>query len=114
MTAINDTVKKALRIKHDKLDDEVTRLINAARDEMIRAGVAEEVVTEGGSLVNQAVVTFCLMSMTEEKDLIDRYENSFRLQVDNIRKSGTLRQAPAQPGEDPAEGQEQTEENDVQ
>lgn len=81
------TVKKALRIKHSQLDDEITRLIGTAQAEMIRAGVTEEVVNAGGSLVEQATVTFCLMNMTEEKNLIDRYDESFRLQVDNIRKS---------------------------
>lgn len=81
------TVKQALRIKHSQLDDEITRLIGTAQAEMIRAGVTEEVVNAGGSLVEQATVTFCLMNMTEEKNLIDRYDESFRLQVDNIRKS---------------------------
>ena len=104
MTTINDTVKQALRIKHNKLDDEIARLVETAQDEMIRAGVDESVGTEGGSLVKQAVVTFCQMNMTEEKDLIDRYADAFRLQVDDIRKSKKLGPTP----------QEETEEDDVQ
>lgn len=80
-------VKQALRIKHDKLDDYINELTDTAHAEMIRAGVPEEVLNEGGSLIDQATVTFCLMDMTEEKDLIDKYERSFRLQLDHIRKS---------------------------
>ena len=94
------TVKKALRITHSQLDDEITRLIGTAQAEMIRAGVTEEVVNAGGSLVEQATVTFCLMNMTEDKSLIDKYDESFRLQVDNIRKS------PPDPEEDADDGTE--------
>ena len=82
-----DMVKTALRISHDKLDSEIERLVGTAKDEMARAGVAEEVMEADGSLVKEAAVTFCLMKMTEEKDLIDKYEDSFEIQVDNIRKS---------------------------
>lgn len=104
------TVKKALRIGHSQLDDEITRLIGTAQAEMIRAGVTEEAVNEGGSLVTQAAVTFCLMNMTEEKNLIDRYEESFRLQVDNIRKSHPNQEEDGGDGTDP----EETEPNEAE
>lgn len=97
--AINDTVKQALRIKHNKLDGEIARLVKTAQDEMIRAGVAKTIAESDDSLVTQAVVTFCLMNMTEEKNLIDKYEGSFRLQVDDIRKS-----PPISESENEAEG----------
>ena len=80
-------VKQAQRIKHHKLDDYIGELIETAHDEMVRAGIPEEVVNEDGSLVQQATVTFCLADLTEDKTLIDKYEESFRLQLDNIRKS---------------------------
>lgn len=85
--SIKDVVKKAQRIKHDKLDDEIERLIGTAREELIRVGVDREVVEADGSLVKQAVVTYCLQNLTEEKDLMDKYGKSFEIQADNIRKS---------------------------
>lgn len=82
-----DTVKTALRIKHTELDTEITRLITAAQADMIRVGVAAEVVQTGGSLVTQAVVTYCLMNMTEETALIDKYARAYEIQVDGIRRA---------------------------
>lgn len=85
-----DTVKTALRINHDKLDSEITRLIAAAQADMIRVGVASEVVETGGSLVTQAVVTYCLMNMTEEDDLIDKYARAYEIQIDSIRRASNV------------------------
>lgn len=82
-----DTVKTALRINHNKLNDEITRLIAAAQSDMIRVGVAESVINAGGSLVTQAVVTYCLMNMTEEVSLIDKYARAYEIQIDGIRKA---------------------------
>lgn len=80
-------VKKAQRINHGRLDDYIDELIETAHAEMIRVGVPDEVVNEGGSLIDQATVTFCLADLTEDKALIDKYEAAWRLQLDNIRKS---------------------------
>lgn len=109
--ALLDTVKTAKRIKHDRLDDDILRLIETAKAEMIRAGVKREVVAAGGSLVNQAVVTFCLQNMEKDKDLADRYERAFALQTDHIRKSEDLGM-PDEPEQTPDEA-EPTEGEDV-
>lgn len=84
--ALLDTVKTAKRIKHDKLDAEITRLISAARAEMKRAGVSETKAQEDDDLINQAIVTYCLMEMSTG-DVHDRYELSWNIQVDQLRKS---------------------------
>lgn len=80
-------VKQAQRIKHNRLDDYIDGLIETAHAEMIRVGIPDEVVNGGGSLIDQATVTFCLADLTEDKALIDKYEAAWRLQLDNIRKS---------------------------
>ena len=85
-----DTVKVRRRIKHSKLDNDIETLIDTAKAEMIRVGCDEETVEAGGSLVTQAVVTYCLMNMEKEKDLIDRYEKAFAIQIDSIRKSSKV------------------------
>ena len=87
---IREAVKKAERIRHDKLDDDIDRLIGTAKADLIRAGVDADIVEECGSLVTQAVVTFCRIEITEEKDLIDKYEESYFIQVDNLRKSSDV------------------------
>ena len=99
-TSIRDAVKMAAgRIQHDKLDDEIDRLIAVAKADLIRAGVDAEIVQADGSLVAQAVVTFCCKELTEEKDLIDKYEASYIIQADNLRKSSDVG--------DPAEAEEE-------
>ncbi len=85
-----DTVKMRKRIKHSKLDSDIETLIDTAKAEMIRVGCDEGIVNAGGSLVTQAVVTYCLMNMEKEKDLIDRYEKAFAIQIDGIRKSSKV------------------------
>ena len=85
-----DTVKTALRIRHQELDGEITRLIGAAQASMVRAGVAPIIVQTGGQLVTQAIVTYCLMNMTEEKGLIDKYAEAYDIQVDGIRRASNV------------------------
>lgn len=85
--ALLDTVKTAKRIKHDKLDAEITRLISAARAELIRAGVSEtKAAQEDDDLINQAIVAYCLMEMSTG-DIHDQYERSWNIQADQLRKS---------------------------
>lgn len=84
------TVKQAKRIKHAKLDDEIKRHINTAKAELIRAGAAESMVNDGGSLVEEAVVTYCLMKLEDDLKLAEKYEDSFRIQLDQIRRSSNV------------------------
>ena len=84
--ALLDSVKTARRIKHDKLDAEITRLISTAKAEMVRAGVSETKVEEDDDLINQAIVTYCLMEMSTG-NVRDQYERSWGIQVDQLRKS---------------------------
>ena len=83
-----DNVKTAKRIGHSKLDHEIERLIGVARDEMVRVGIKEDKAKdEDDSLITQAVITYCLMELAETNELRDRYEASWTMQCDNLRKS---------------------------
>lgn len=85
--ALIDTVKAALRISHDKLDDEISRLITTAKEDLIRVGVPCDIVLgERDSLVTQAVVTFVLMTMTEDATLMDKYQRAYEIQADGLRR----------------------------
>lgn len=85
--ALIDTVKAALRISHNELDDEISRLIDTAKEDLIRVGVPNYItVGEGDSLVTQAVVTFVLMTMTEDATLMDKYQRAYEIQADGLRR----------------------------
>lgn len=85
---ITETIKTALRIKHNKLDTEIQRLENTARREMVRVGVdITKAMDETNYLVNQAVVTYCLMNLTEDEGLIDKYYRAWETQIDGIRRN---------------------------
>ena len=84
-------VKTALRIQHEKLDDEITRLIATAKSEMIRVGVIETKInideSEYDSLIKQAIVTYCLFNLVDDDKKSQRYEESWNNQINNIRNS---------------------------
>jgi len=85
--AIIDKVKLALRISTSALDAEITDQIKAAKEELIRAGVPATVVSSEGDLVVLAVKTFTLANMCDDDKDATRYEESFRYQMDNLRKT---------------------------
>ena len=105
---IFDKVKLALRISHNLLDGEIAEVIASARQEMIRAGVAEAVANEGsilpsddlhpsddmlpdGSIMNQlvetAIKTYALEYYTRDTKEKEGYAESFKYQLDNLRKT---------------------------
>ena len=86
--AVIDTVKTALRINHDILDGDIERLIGVAQDELIRVGVDGSLAISDDSLIKQAIVTFCQSQMESDIKKVERFEASWLLQIDNLRKSG--------------------------
>lgn len=88
--AIIDDVKTARRISHTKLDSDIRRLIETARAELVRVGVDEDKTKEDDSLINQAIITFCLKEMSSG-DIRDKYEESWNIQCDGLRKSEAYR-----------------------
>lgn len=86
---LRDTVKTALRLgaaAGEALSPEIDRNIETARAELIRAGVPKEVAESGQILIDNAIVTFCLMNLGSQS-LYERYRESWEYQVDCIRKS---------------------------
>lgn len=85
--AMLDTVKKAMRITHSELDDEIKRNIAAAEADLTRTGIAADIVAAEGELVTQAVISYCLAHMGEDPDLMEKYMEAYRMEADAIRKS---------------------------
>lgn len=81
-------IKLALRISHTALDSDILDTIKAARAEMIRAGVPEDIAnSETNDLIVQAIKTYALYVYANDTKLADGYFNSWQYQLDNIRKS---------------------------
>ena len=81
-----DKVKLALRISHNLLDGEITDVITSARQEMVRAGVSSDVAESDKEIVETAIKTYALAYYSTDKEA-ERYSESFKYQLDCIRKS---------------------------
>ena len=86
MATINEKVKLALRISHNLLDDEISDVIKSGRQEMVRAGVSEEVAESTLEIVETALKTYAL-AYYSEPSVAEKYTESFKYLLDNIRKS---------------------------
>ncbi len=80
-----DEIKAAKRISHNKLDAELQRIEDYACAELIRAGVPSNVITQGDKLIKNAVVTFALKELSDDKNF-ERYKVSWEYQLDCLRK----------------------------
>lgn len=85
---IKSTIKTALRISHNKLDDEIDRQIITAKKELVRVGVSPAKVAAPDELITEAIRVYALKNMTESVDLIELYDRAWVNIVDGIRKSG--------------------------
>ena len=89
MTDLEKSVAHALRLSTNAAElllTEIDRNIASAKAELKRAGVNEAAVDAEGYLVEEAIVTYCLMNMGDETRY-ERYFSAFQYQMDNLRKS---------------------------
>ena len=83
-----EQMKIALRVKTDFFDKEIQSVIDAARMELIRAGVVpEKANSEEDSLIISAVRAYVLSKYSSDIKLRDGYEASFEYQKETLRKS---------------------------
>ena len=79
------------RKNHILLDAEIQDEITSARQEMVRAGVNSSVATtqdgENNLLVEQAIKVYVLMLHEMDVKRREGYAESFKYQLDNLRKS---------------------------
>ncbi|MDY6307444.1 MAG: hypothetical protein SPL71_05230 [Oribacterium sp.] len=81
-----EIVKDALRIRHKALDAEIERLISTARADIIRVGVDAILAQSDDDLVIQAIVTYCLLNMSSDPELMDKYKRAYEIQIDGLRR----------------------------
>ena len=80
------TVKRTLRINHTLLDADIATAISEARLELVRAGVSDEAANGSDPLVERAILTYCQKEFSNV-DKVEKYEEAFRVQLDNLRKT---------------------------
>lgn len=85
MSTYLTAIKKAARISHSKLDDEISRLDDYACSELIRAGIPKEQITSDNKLIENAVITRAMMEIGSEKKYQVTRE-SWEYQLDCLRK----------------------------
>jgi len=82
-----EKVKLALQITTTEFDSDILENIAAARAEMIRSGVsAVKANSEDDPLITRAIKTYCQKEYSDD-DLSERFEESWKYQLDNLRKS---------------------------
>jgi uncharacterized phage protein (predicted DNA packaging) len=82
-----EKIKLALRISHNLLDADINDSILEARAEMLRSGVPAEVADSEHPLVRAAIKVYCLANYATDADMAEGYQESWRYQLDNLRKS---------------------------
>lgn len=88
MTNILEDVKIALRISHSALDVEINDNIEACKADMIRAGIVADKVDECcDPLIARAVKTYCQAFFVDDTNKAEKYMESYKYQLDNIRKT---------------------------
>jgi len=82
-----DKVKLALGLTTDAFDDDIEDNIAAARAELIRSGVASSKATSNtDALITKAIKTYCQKEFSDGSEA-ERFEKSWKSQLDNLRKS---------------------------
>ena len=69
-----------------KLLPTIQHHISVAKEEMKRVGIPSAYVDADGELIQEAAVTYCRSKMDDIQNR-EGYEESFRYQIDNLRKS---------------------------
>lgn len=87
-----EAVKKALRVSHDALDDEITDLIEAARSDLAVSGVNVTLVTmDADALIKRAIITYAKAHFVNDVDQAERYQVSYDLLKGHLTLAGDYR-----------------------
>lgn len=71
------SVKLALRVSHDHMDDEIEGLIAAAQADLTFSGV--QAYPENETLIKRAVITYCKANFGYDNPEAERFERSYGL-----------------------------------
>lgn len=83
-----DKVKLALRVSGTAFDDEITDIIEAAKEDLYAGGVSAESVKEGGAMVNRAIVTYAKANYGMANPDSEKYYESYQNMREKLAFSG--------------------------
>lgn len=89
MTELEKAVGRTIRLTEvstERLLPDIQRNIAGARAELIRSGVPADVANSDNALVEDCIIAYCMVRMGEASERA-WYDESFRYQMDNLRKS---------------------------
>lgn len=91
-TTLLDEAKLALRVTSGDFDLEVTALIDAAKRDMVRQGVREDLLAEGAidPLAKMAVMLFCKARFGFDNDDAERFESAYVKTLKDLANAPTL------------------------
>ena len=82
------TIKDRLRVSHSKLDDQFAQDILAAKADLVRVGMSNEIVEdENNPLIDKAIIAYCMWIESSNDKMADRYEAQWNQWKDELRKS---------------------------
>lgn len=85
-----DTVRKALRVTSTATDDEIQVYIDAAKADMLRIGIRDELINDEETMhpmVKHAIMCYCAGSYGLENTDATRYRTSYYRIVTNLANS---------------------------
>ncbi|SME15682.1 hypothetical protein BACERE00185_03085 [Bacillus mobilis] len=82
-------VKKALRISHDALDDEINDSIEAARHDLMLSGVSSiKANSDDDPLIKRAIKVYCKAEFVNETKEAERFQASYNMLKNHLTLAG--------------------------
>lgn len=83
-----EDIKLALRITHDKIDNDLEQMEKTVKSDLLRAGAKPEVIVDENPLVRRIIIIYCKRELTSSVEKRDRFHQAYEQMLDEIRKSG--------------------------
>lgn len=82
-------VKKALRISHGALDDEITDLIEAGRHDLMLSGVSDSKANDDvDPLIKRAIITYVKANFIPDAKEAERFQSSYSMLKNHLTLAG--------------------------
>ncbi|SFI36030.1 uncharacterized phage protein (possible DNA packaging) [Bacillus sp. 71mf] len=84
-----EAVKKALRISHNALDDEILDLIEAARHDLMLSGVSSiKVNVDTDPLIKRVIITYVKANFIPDAKEAERFQLSYNMLKNHLTLAG--------------------------
>lgn len=83
-----DKVKLSLRIKTNKLDIDITDLIEEAKGDLKRVGIPEQIINKDDPLISRAIKLYCKANFGLENKDAEKYQKAYEMVRDELSLCG--------------------------